>query len=102
VERIVRFLPLGLFCALSAKLIVLGASLSDVGVLFLLSTVLVVFSYKQNEEFSTLRSEIEALKNKHVQIKEEVELAKDDVQTVKSLVGGIKLGQQLRSPSSRN
>jgi len=94
-EKLTKFLPLGLFCVFSLKLMILGAQLTDSIVLSILA------AYSAYHEFKSVDDKIkefdERLKNQETLAKEE----KAKVDEVRALVGGIKLGQQLRNNQNR-
>jgi len=94
-EKLTKFLPLGLFCAFSLKLMILGAQLTDSLVL------LVLAGYSAYHEFKSVDNRI---KQFEVQLKEQNVLMQEkakEIEDVRALVGGIKLGQQLRSTQNR-
>lgn len=94
-EKITKFLPLGLFCAFSLKLMVLGAQLTDSLVL------LVLAGYSAYHEFKSVDKKIAQFEQ---QLKEQSTLMQEkakEIEDVKALVGGIKLGQQLRNNQNR-
>jgi exo-beta-1,3-glucanase (GH17 family) len=94
-EKIAKFLPLSLFCVFSLKLMVLGAQLVDSLVL------LVLAAYSAYYEFKAVDSKIkvfeEKINNQELLIKQKSK----EIDEVKALVGGIKLGQQLKSGQNR-
>lgn len=94
-EKLVKFLPLGLFCAFSLKLMILGAQLTDSIVL------LVLAGYSAYHEFKSVDKKITQFEQ---QLKEQQALMQEkakEIEDVRALVGGIKLGQQLRSSQNR-
>lgn len=94
-EKITKFLPLGLFCAFSLKLMILGAQLTDSLVL------LVLAGYSAYHEFKSVDKKIIQFEQ---QLKEQNALMQEkakEIEDVRALVGGIKLGQQLRNNQNR-
>lgn len=94
-EKLAKFLPLGLFCAFSLKLMILGAQLTDSIVL------LVLAGYSAYHEFKSVDGRIKQfeaqLKEQHILMQEKAK----EIEDVRALVGGIKLGQQLRNNQNR-
>lgn len=103
-EKLIKVLPIGLFCAFSLKLIVAGAQPTDCAVLFILAAYSAYHRFKEVDaiidRFDTRLWEQHKLINK--KIKEIEELTKQ-VEDVKSLLSSVKLGQQIRtSQTNRN
>lgn len=95
-EKVIRFLPLGLFCLFSAKLMILGSSLTDSLVL------LVMAAYSAYHEFKTVDGKIKALEEELSQQRAFIDSKLKEIDEVKALVGGIKLGQQIRGQINRS
>ncbi len=94
-EKLARFLPLSLFCVFSLKLMILGAQLVDSLVL------LVLAGYSAYHEFKSVDDKI---KDFETRLKEQDVLMREkakEIEDVRALVGGIKLGQQLKSGQNR-
>lgn len=103
-EKLIKVLPIGLFCAFSLKLIVAGAQLTDCIVLFVLA------AYSAYDRFKAVDETIDQLDARFWQQAKEInektkqieELTKQ-VEDVKSLLSSVKLGQQIRtSQTNRN
>jgi hypothetical protein len=94
-EKLARFLPLSLFCVFSLKLMILGAQLVDSLIL------LVLAGYSAYHEFKSVDDKI---KDFEIRLKEQDILMREkakEIEDVRALVGGIKLGQQLKSGQNR-
>jgi hypothetical protein len=109
-EKLARFLPLGLFCAFSVKLLLQKAyDPTEAAILFIMAGLSVYFFNKKSEELQELEAHFNILERKVVLLQsaaekdaEEVSRLKREVEDTKSLIGGVKLGQQLRSQMNRN
>lgn len=95
-EKVIRFLPLGLFCLFSAKLMILGASLTDSLVL------LVVAGYSAYHESKAVEGKIKHLEAEVFEQRQLLESKLKEIEEVRNLVGGIKLGQQIRGQINRS
>lgn len=96
-EKLMKVLPLGLFCAFSLKLMALGAQLTDSVVL------LVLAGYSAYHQFKSVDGDIRSFEQK---LKEQEKLLAEkskEIEDVKALLSSVKLGQQLRnSQTGRN
>jgi hypothetical protein len=102
-EKIARFLPLGLFCAFSVKLLSQQFYDPTEAALLLVMAGLSAYSlHKKSEEFKQLAAKIEQLQSAAEKDAQEVARLKKETEDTKGLIGGIKLGQQLRSQMNRN
>jgi len=90
-EKLTKVLPLGLFCAFSLKLMILGAQLTDSIVL------LVLAGYSAYHQFKSVDGNIkefqEKLKEQELRIAEKSK----EIEDVKALLSSVKLGQQIRN-----
>lgn len=89
-EKIARFLPLGLLSLLSLKLIVLGASISDSLTLLILALTSAYY------EFKTENKRILVIERRLATHEVEKQQRNDEIESLKGLLGGIKLGQQMK------
>lgn len=108
-EKVARFLPLALFCIFSVKLMSQDyLDYSEASILLVIAGLSAFSQNKKSEEFSELELKIEQLRGaaeKDAQevatIKKQLENTKKELEDTKGLIGGIKLGQQLKSQINR-
>lgn len=101
-EKVARFLPLGLFCVFSVKLITQDyVDLSESSVLLVMAALSAFLTHKKSQEFEELEAKIQLLQSAAEKDAQEVSRAKKDIEETKALLGGIKLGQQLKSQMTR-
>ncbi|NBX69956.1 MAG: hypothetical protein EBR01_13455 [Proteobacteria bacterium] len=93
-EKLTRFLPLGLFCVFSLKLIALGAQLTDSLVL------LVLASYSAYHEFKTVDKQIKEFEDRLKENERVITQKAKEIEDVKALLSSVKLGQQLKTIQS--
>jgi hypothetical protein len=102
-EKIARFLPLGLFCVFSVKLMMQDyQDFSDAATLLVMGGLSAFFIHKKSEEFQHLESKLKLLESAAEKDAQEVARLKKEVEDTKGLIGGIKLGQQLKTQMNRN
>lgn len=102
-EKVARFLPLGLFCVFSVKLMSQSQlDLADAAVLLVIGALAALSSHKQSKEFEELESKIQMLQSAAEKDAQEIFRVKKEVEDTKALLGGIKLGQQLKSQMNRS
>jgi hypothetical protein len=102
-EKLARFLPLGLFCAFSIKL--LSQQFYDpteAAVLLVMAGLSAYSSRKKSQEFEELEKRINLLQSAAEKDAQELHRNRKDIEDTKALLGGIKLGQQLKSQMNRN
>ena len=102
-EKLARFLPLGLFCAFSVKLLTQEFYDPTEAVILLVIAALSALSlHKKSEEFKQLAAKIELLQSAAEKDAQEIYKNRKDIEDTKALLGGIKLGQQLKSQMNRS
>lgn len=101
-EKVTRFLPLALFCVFSVKLIAQDyVDISEASVLLIMAFLSAFYSSKQSEEFKVLENRINLLQSAAEKDAQEIAATKKELEDTKGLLGGIKLGQQLKSQMTR-
>jgi hypothetical protein len=94
-EKVVKYLPFGLFCALSSKLLFAQNEVVSFLSLTVLALVVVYFDNKKNsKKADETKMKIEELEKKVLEYKEEVN-------AVKNNLVGIKISQQVKNFSPR-
>lgn len=90
-EKLTKVLPLGLFCAFSLKLMLVGAQLTDSLVLFVLA------GYSAYHQFKTVDGDIRRFEQKLNEQEKIISEKSKEIEDVKALLSSVKLGQQLRN-----
>lgn len=93
-EKLMRFLPLALFCAFSLKLMALGAQLTDSLVL------LVLAGYSAYHEFKTVDKQLKDFEGRLKENERTITQKAKEIEDVKALLSSVKLGQQLKTIQS--
>ena len=100
-EKLIKILPLGLFCSFSLKLLALGTQLTDSLVLLILAAFSAFVLNVKSEEAKAVAEKIKELEKQIAKQAEESSVNKKEIEDTKALLGGIKLGQQLKSGQNR-
>ena len=90
-EKLTKVLPLGLFCAFSLKLMLVGAQLTDSLVL------LVLAAYSAYHQFKSVDGDIKRFEEKLNEQERIITQKTKEIEDVKALLSSVKLGQQLRN-----
>lgn len=101
-EKVTRFLPLALFCVFSVKLILKDyVDISEAAILLIMAFLSALYSSKESQEFQVLENRINLLQSAAEKDAQELAAIKKELEDTKGLLGGIKLGQQLKSQMTR-
>lgn len=90
-EKLIKVLPIGLFCAFSLKLMVIGVQLPDSIVLLVLAAHSVFHQYKSVDGY--VEKVEQKLREQELLISEKAR----EIEDVKALLSSVKLGQQIRN-----
>jgi len=102
-EKVARFLPLVLFCVFSIKLINQDYfDIPEAMILMIMAALSAFVQHGKSEEFKELKLKLEKLENVIEKDARESLILKKELEDTKALIGGIKLGQQLKSQMNRN
>lgn len=94
-------LPLTLFCLLSLKLLLLGSTPVDSVVLLIIGLFSSFILHVKSSEYSHLERKLDNLQKIVDLNSKDLVTNKKELDDTKALIGGIKLGQQIRSQNSR-
>lgn len=101
-EKVARFLPLGLFCVYSIKIMTQDILDIPEGIILMVMGALSAFvQYNKSEEFKELEARINLLQSAAEKDAQEISRVKREVEDTKGLLNGVKLGQQLRNQMNR-
>lgn len=101
-EKVARFLPLALFCIFSVKLMSQDyLDAADAAVLLVIGALSAHSLHKKSNEFEELEAKIQLLQSLTEKDSQEIAITKKEIEDTKALLGGIKLGQQLKSQMNR-
>lgn len=101
-EKLIRFLPLGLFCAFSIKLMTQDfLDIPEAAILLVMGGLSAFNANKKSQEFEELEVKITMLQSVAEKDAQELSRIKKEVEDTKGLLNGVKLGQQLRSQMNR-
>ena len=89
-EKNTRLLPLALFCVFSLKILVVGASVTDAAVLFVLGTISAYYEHKN------VHSKVEVFEKKLKEHELLLDQKSKEIEEVKSLLSSLKLAQQFK------
>ena len=93
-------LPLVLFCCLSLKILLVGSTLADSSVLLIIGLLSSFFSHSKSSEYLALEKKLAHLEQIVESSSKEIIANKKDIDDTRALLGGIKLGQQIRSSNA--
>ena len=90
-EKHIKYLPMLLFSVLSLKLMINQPSINDALVLFILGL------FSAYSETKMTNKKLKHVEDELIQLKTDLKSKNKEIEEVKTLLGGLKLGQTLRN-----